>query len=323
MGRLKIEKIYYEGDNYRYESPVFNDGINIIEGSNGTGKSTFSNLISFVLGNYVKEFDKNKSNVHIQIVNDTNNYVLAKVVIDDETFNIKRFFNDNKIFVEHEGEVKDFLIYRPHKDVIIFSDWLLEKLDIEVVEFYQGTARSKLNFSDLFRLVYYDQKTAPEKIYKESRNDRNFISDSEFIRKVIFQMLMGHEFTEYYRLIGDLNKSKKKKSNYKAKKQSFVEIAAEFGFENLNKKSLSELQNELSDNHLRLQRLETYEEELITNQKKQTIDESKMRQLKKKLVDKEMHIEKITDKINRTYREISNIKQLKENAVLEVTQIKK
>lgn len=83
------------------------------------------------------------------------------------------------------------------------------------------------------------------------------------------------------------------------------------------------MQNELSDNHLRLQRLETYEEELITNQKKQTIDESKMRQLKKKLVDKEMHIEKITDKINRTYREISNIKQLKENAVLEVTQIKK
>src|SRR5690625_4696407 len=109
MGRLKITKLIYEGDNYYYESPDFEDGINIIEGENGTGKSTFSNLLNFSLGNYVKEFDSREKKVHKEIVNDTNNYVMVLICIDKEIYKLKRFFNDNRVFVEENGEVYDYL----------------------------------------------------------------------------------------------------------------------------------------------------------------------------------------------------------------------
>ncbi|QJX76989.1 hypothetical protein [Priestia megaterium] len=323
MGRLKIEKIMYEGDNYYFESPKFEEGINIIEGENGSGKSTFSNLINFSLGNYVKEFDKKEIKVHKEIVNDTNNYVVSIIYIDEDRYKLKRFFNDNRIFVEENGEIQDYLIHRPQNDVKIFSDWLLDKLGISVVEFYQGTAKSKLNFADLFRLIYYDQKTVPEKIYKDSRNDRNFISDSEFMRKVIFQMLMGHEFSEYYKLVGELNKKKKEKNDYKIKEEGFLKIASEFGFEDLNNVGLEDLEAKVKQKNLQLQRLEKYEAELLSVTQKPVDSTEKVRQLKKRLIDVELLFESTLNKINRLYKEIKSIENIKENTILEVTQIKK
>ncbi|MFF3025664.1 hypothetical protein ACFVRR_24090 [Gottfriedia sp. NPDC057948] len=323
MGRIKIEKLIYEGDQYYYESPEFKDGINIIEGENGSGKSTLSNLISFSLGNYVKEFDKRESKVHKEIVNDTNNFVLIKISISGEKYKIKRFFESNRIFIEDKENIQDFLIYRPQSDVKVFSDWLLEKLDIPVVEFFQGTSQSKLNFSDLFRLIYYDQRTVPEKIYKDSRNDGNFISDSEFMRKVIFQMLMGHEFSEYYYLIGELNKSKKEKSKLKAREEGFIELANEFGFGKLHEETLDEIKNSIDKKLLQLQRLEINEEELLRSDKKPPENIEKIRQLKKNLVDIELFIEDKLNKINRLFREIKNIKDIRENIILEVIHIKK
>lgn len=323
MGRLKIEKIFYEGDNYYFESPSFDDGINIIEGLNGSGKSTFSNLISFSLGNYVKEFDKKKNKTHTEIVSDTNNYVLALISIDKEQYKIKRFFNDNKIFVEKKEEIQDYLINRPTNETRIFSDWLLETLGIPVVEFYQGTAKSKLNFSDLFRLIYYDQKTSPAKIYKEAKTDGNFISDSEFIRKVIFQILLGHEFSEYYRLIGELNKAKKDKSKYKSKEEGFKEIASEFGFNDLINKSFQDIKDEITKIKLQTHRLEVYEQEILNGYKDQPKSVEKTIQLKNRLIDKETSIENALYKRNRIYKEIQNIKTVMTNTILEVTQIKK
>ncbi|PFL14044.1 hypothetical protein COJ07_28585 [Bacillus cereus] len=323
MGRLKIEKIFYEGDNYYFESPKFKDGINIIEGENGSGKSTLSNLISFSLGNYVKEFDKKESKTHTQVVNDTNNYVIAIISINEEKFILKRFFNDNRIFIEEDGEIQEYLIHRPQSDVIIFSDWLLNKLGISVAEFYQGTAKSKLNFADLFRLIYYDQKTIPEKIYKDSRNDRNFISDSGFMRKVIFQMLMGHEFSEYYQLVGKINKEKRNRNNLKIKKEGFLEIAGEFGFGDLNDESLGELEQKIQQVEIQLHRLKSYEEEISEKKNDSSPIVEEVRQFKKQLMDVELLIEDKLNRIHRLYREIKNIKTLKENTILEVTQIKK
>jgi DNA repair exonuclease SbcCD ATPase subunit len=323
MGRLKIKKIIYEGDNYFFESPDLEDGINIIEGENGSGKSTFSNLISFSLGNYVKEFDPRENKAHKEIINDTNNYVMAFISIDKEDYKLKRFFNDNRIFVEENGEIYDFLIHRPHSDVKIFSDWLLNKLGIPVVEFYQGVAKSKLNFEDLFRLIYYDQKTNPEKIYKDARNDRNFISDSEFMRKVIFQILMGYEFSEYYMLIGEIKKLVKQKNSFQNKEEGFLEIAQEFGFDNLNKVSLDDIQREIKKSTLQLERLEKYEEQLLSVQKTPSQNINKLRRLKKELVEIELEINDLYNNINRLYKEIQSIKTIKEDTILEVTHLKK
>ena len=50
MGRLAVRRVSYIGDDYYFESPHLNDGIVILEGENGHGKSTFMDMIYFALG---------------------------------------------------------------------------------------------------------------------------------------------------------------------------------------------------------------------------------------------------------------------------------
>lgn len=54
MGLLSIRKVEYLGDRYYFESPCLDSKISIIEGPNGTGKSTFFNLIYYGLGGRVE-----------------------------------------------------------------------------------------------------------------------------------------------------------------------------------------------------------------------------------------------------------------------------
>ncbi|HDY9678058.1 TPA: AAA family ATPase, partial [Pseudomonas aeruginosa] len=58
MGSLRIQKVVYEGANYHFESPLFDENLILIEGDNGTGKSTFCNLIYYGLGGRVSEFSR-------------------------------------------------------------------------------------------------------------------------------------------------------------------------------------------------------------------------------------------------------------------------
>jgi len=325
MGYLKVHKLIYRGDNYYYESPELSDGINIIEGENGSGKSTFSNLLSYSLGNYVKEFDYNKKNdkVHKEIVGDTNNYVLTTIYINNRMYTLKRIFRDNKIFISDNDETEVLHINRSATVKYIFSDWLLEKLKIPVIEYYQGSKNFKLNFSDLFRLMYYDQKTEPEKIYKDARISGNFISDSEFIRKVIFQILMGHEFSEYYKKIGELNEKKREKESLSGKAVGFSEIAKEFGYKDLTEVNINHLHDLMHTKKLQSDRLEVYENELLSKRKHSInlIDTGK--RYKNELLNIELDIEKNNHMINRLYREMKNIRILKKSVMLEVTQLQK
>ena len=94
-------------------------------------------------------------------------------------------------------------VYRKQSDesTIVFSDWILSKLDIDVFDIVQGTKNFKLNFTDLLRLIYHDQATEVDKIYKEADNS-NFLSDSLEIRKAIFEVLLGKTYNDYYYTLG-------------------------------------------------------------------------------------------------------------------------
>ena len=56
MGSLTINKVRYDGDLYQFESPEMDSDIVIIEGDNGTGKTTFFKLIYHAFGGSVDEF---------------------------------------------------------------------------------------------------------------------------------------------------------------------------------------------------------------------------------------------------------------------------
>lgn len=210
MGFLSIRKVEYIGDKYHFESPTFEDGVSIIEGPNGTGKSTFFNLIYYGLGGRVDEFDPASTEVHKEVVNDSNNLVRLVIGIDGETFTLSRRLRDNSITaikatqavdgVSEELQAQTFPIFR-REDAVTFSDWLLAKLNIPVVDIFQGGKQFKLNFTDLARLVYHNQSPDPNGIYKPA-DAASFVSDSLEIRRAIFQILVGKTLMELYAAIG-------------------------------------------------------------------------------------------------------------------------
>lgn len=207
MGRLAVRRVVYSGEKYSFESPYLNDGLVIMEGVNGHGKSTFMNLIYYGFGGRVQSFNKNddsERNKHNEICSDKSNYVELLIEIDDKKYELTRYIGDNSIFIVGEDEdVIQTCVYRNRSDesTIIFSDWILSKLNIEVFDIVQGTKNFKLNFTDLLRLIYHDQATEVDKIYKEADNS-NFLSDSLEIRKAIFEVLLGKTYNDYYYTLG-------------------------------------------------------------------------------------------------------------------------
>lgn len=318
MGSLIIKQVEYNGDNYYFKSPEFTTGINIIKGDNGSGKSTFSYFIEFGLGGDIKIFNKNNlGEKYKEIIEDKNNYIELIVLINNQTFILKRFIGKNDVFVKFlNGEVKSFCTERNHCQTEIFSDWLLSQLGIKNFELSLGATDWYFNFNDLFRLLYYDQDTEPRKIYKKPNSD-NFVTDSAVIRKSIFETLMGNSSDEYFLKMNQLNESKLKLKESKILLEEFnrinpnlrltlegIKVELETSKEQFHKLIAS--REEYQKGHIKIddkfQQLEDKKRELIQLQ----LDESESK-IKKK------HIQIEKNKIERFFNdakdEIGNIEK--------------
>lgn len=232
MGRLAVRRVVYSGKNYSFESPYLNDGIVIMEGVNGHGKSTFMNLIYYGLGGRVPAFnksDEDSNSKHNEIYNDENNYVELEIEIDLKRYELTRYIGNNSVFIVGENEeVIETCVFRNQsdEDTMVFSDWILSKLHIEVFDIVQGTKSFKLNFSDLMRLIYHDQSTEVDKIYKEADNS-NFLSDSLEIRKAIFEVLLGRIYNDYYFTLGQYKLKLKEYEKVQAVMDSYDDFLGE------------------------------------------------------------------------------------------------
>ncbi|MBU3101913.1 MULTISPECIES: hypothetical protein [Clostridium] len=256
MGRLAIRRVAYNGQKYYFESPYLNDGIIVLEGENGQGKSTFMNLIYYGLGGKVSGFnkrDKEAENKHNEIYYDVDNYVELEVTINDKNYELTRSIGDSSIYiVDSEKKVIETCVYRnkSNGDTTVFSDWILEVLGVDVFDIVQGTKKFKLNMTDLMRLIYHDQATEVDKIYKIPDNE-NFLSDSLEIRKAIFEVLLGEIYNDYYSVLG---KYKIKLKEYE-KKEAVMDSYNEF---------LAEILNEELGNVAHIKTIINENEEMLT-----------------------------------------------------------
>lgn len=270
MGFLSIKKVEYIGDKYYFQSPTFDDGVSIIEGPNGTGKSTFFNLIYYGLGGRVEEFDPASSEVHAEVVNDSNNLIRIVIGIDSDLFTLSRRLRDNNITVvkatqevdgvETELQADTYPIFR-REDAKTFSDWLLEKLSIPVVDIFQGGKQFKLNFTDLARLVYHNQSPDPHGIYKPA-DAASFVSDSLEIRRAIFQILIGKTLMELYAAIGLQKNAERDFLAAKSVHQEYEDIVNHL----LRASGMNEISNVKALNE-RIEELETQIASLLTSRK--------------------------------------------------------
>ena len=316
MGSLIIEKVKYLGDKYIYESPKLKEGINLIVGDNGSGKSTFTYFIEYCFGNSIKYFEKDDNNnkKYTEIVEDTNNYVELHILIDNKRYELKRFIGKNDIFVKDDDEVSMFPITRNKN--IIFSDWILEKLKISITELNMGTYSWKLNFSDLLRLIIYDQDTESKKIYK-APNVSNFISDSLIIRKTIFEVLLGISSDEYFKKYGELKEITKKKDTALSSLNDFNEKYSGINLDKL------EIQNLLDEYNETLEKV--YKERKLYLSSNTKIDEKAefINSVQEELIQTDLKISEKSLVVNNYKIEFNKISKLYENQTHEITEIKK
>lgn len=205
MGSLKINKIEYQGDNYYYKNDKFKSGLNILVGDNGNGKSTFTYLLVYALGARVEWFNDSTKEPLVEILEDTNNYVELEVTINESVYTFKRGIRENfiSIYSHSEDDVKIYNIRRDgyyyKKEGRTFSDWMLDKLNINLTEITQYESTHKINFEDIMRYVYYDQITDNNIIISEfglDRNDR--YRNSNLMKRSIFELIMSSYFKELY-----------------------------------------------------------------------------------------------------------------------------
>lgn len=275
MASLRINKLNYYGDKYYFESEEFDSNIVLIEADNGTGKTTFNSLIYFCLGGKVKYFDKDSDEPHEQIAYDTENHAELYISINDKNYLLRREISKNEILVAEYIINKKVNFFSPEiitdttqiyninrnansdSENIIFSDWILEKLGIEVVSLWQGSRTFKFNFSDLLRLIYHNQLPDPSGIYKPIDTKTNFLTDSELIRKAIFELLLGNKFSELYT---GISKEKEAEKEYNVAKT----VSEEYGklVDNLNELSgntdilnVDAIKKEIDEKEIRLNRL--------------------------------------------------------------------
>lgn len=224
MGSIEIKSLKYIGDKYYYKNDKFKKGLNILVGDNGNGKSTFTYLIVYALGAKVEWFKNETKEPLVEILEDNNNYVELEIIINDGRYVLKRGIGNNfiSVYSEQEREIKSYSIVRKgyyyDKENITFSDWIFDKLNINLVEITQYTSTHKINFDDVMRYIYYDQITDNNVIISEfgiDRNDR--YKNSNIMKRSIFELIMSSYFKEFYDTyykIKNLNNELQEKKEY-------------------------------------------------------------------------------------------------------------
>lgn len=341
MGYLRILKVIYIGNNYQFESPVFDENLILIEGDNGTGKSTFCNLIYYGLGGRVSEFSRSeKREKHKEITEDKDNRVELIIELSGTLYKFTRFIGDNDISVspfvsycEIESQSIDFLHYSDEPSLVlqlirtgeieyIFSDWILSKLGISVVELYQGYKSFKINFNDLLRLIYHDQQPDPKGVYKKPDTQSTFMNDSELLRKAIFELLIGKAFSDYYETLSKLKALEKEKNIASGLVKEYSRIIEELSG-NAEPKNINFLQSELAEAQGRLEKLHAVRNQFKNNRATNRVADSNITELKNKLTEKQLELSDLNQTLITTLNEKQKLNSVRENTRREIRQIEK
>lgn len=347
MGLMRVNKLVYEGNKYYFESKEFDKNIILIEGDNGTGKSTFCNLIYFALGGEVPIFRRDNDKRHDEITSDSDNYVDLYISINDGSYLLRRYFGDNEItiipykrvvekihsedkktlidekvrFVLSEDETEIYPVNRG-KDAYVFSDWILGKLEISVVELFHGYKTFKINISDLMRLMYHDQQPNPEGIYKKPDTNSTYVSDSELVRKAIFELLVGKAYSDYYDSIVEEKKLSREKSLAKEVVNEYTLLADKMR-NNGEAKNVSFLQKDISEKEQQIDKLHDARQAFKRNRSGSNTINQDIESCKSELIDCELRLSRLKEKLISTLDERYKLNVVRSESASEIRRIEK
>ena len=167
--RLRRLSVFLRGKTVYSEK--FHDGVNIIHGANGSGKSTIADFIFFALGGELKDWKERASHCE---------YVIAEVVTPNATLTLRRdvsemsgrpmqvFFGAYDDAMAAGPAAWNLLPYKRPTSGLSFSQVLFRAIGIpEAV----SVGDSNLTMHQILRLLYGDQMTPIQRIFRQESFD--------------------------------------------------------------------------------------------------------------------------------------------------------
>lgn len=182
-----INRLVITKGKYTVYDEIFHKGVNIIRGTNSSGKSTIMDFLFFSLGGNIVEkqwkvIALKCDNTYIEVNINNQIFVLHRQVSTNskEPMRIYEGSYDNAI----HSSLSDWLSfpYASTSNKESFHDNLLKLLDIPVIKSKES---SYVNINQILRLVYTDQLSSISRIFREE----DF--DSSFKRETIGDLMLG------------------------------------------------------------------------------------------------------------------------------------
>ncbi|WP_317310237.1 hypothetical protein [Clostridium thermobutyricum] len=319
MHNILIKSLEYRGKEYDYKNYKFKNGINIVLGDNKHGKTTFTYLIMYAFGINVEAFTKGEKDIIEEIYNDTDNYVIMKVLINKKDYIFKRKIKENIISIINEIEIKVFPIDRNNglfgKDQKTFSDWLLDVLDIDLIKVENiFSTEHYLNFNDLFRYSYYDQFTSKKQMISDFGVGRNMLKNSPQMKKFIFETLLSYSNRKYYYKLKEVKRLESQirelKSTKNFKSNIYQQITNYLGVD-LRQYNYDEIIEEINNLKIKKSKLLTIPDK--SNEKKEYLIylKKQLSKIQENLIDNRIKEKELN-------RELKNAKNLYKNEKEEI-----
>ena len=226
-------------------SEGFHEGVNIIRGRNGSGKSTIADFIFYALGG-----DYNKWLPEASLCD----YVLIEVNINETIYTFKRKITPNirQSMYIYWGTIDDAMKenikgwneypFQRSTTKESFSQAVFRMLDFPEV---RGDFDSNITLHQIFRLVYVDQISSVDSLLR----DENF--DSSLTRKTIGDLLLGVYDDSLYKDELDLKNSKRKLESTDGQINNIIDLLCDVGQE-LN---LDEIEKQINDSEDQLNKI--------------------------------------------------------------------
>ena len=278
----------------------FHEGVNIIRGTNSSGKSTISNFIFYILGgaynNWTSESLKCKD-------------VTAEILINNAVFTLRREISSSPLtplqifWGDYNSAITDNINWKifPYKqsdNVVSFSNILFNALNFPEVK---GDLDSNITMYQILRLIYIDQLTPPQSLFRFE----NF--DLPLTRKTVSEILLGVYDDSLYTDRLSLRENQKSLDLKEREYNNLLTIINHSGFSpsrNVVNKEFENLKGNLTKNEEKLLELRKTESPRTT-----TKTETSIEKIKSELTRQKTKLNNSLTKINQYDLEIADSKQ--------------
>lgn len=176
----------------------FHDGVNIIRGDNGTGKSTIMEFIFYGIGGSVGNWTKEArscDNVFCEVILNDKVFTFSRDIVDQNKSKMAIFEGNYEAAISNKEKWLVFP-YARNEFKKSFSQIIF---DILGMPYHKTDDYANLTLHQLLRLIYVDQITPPTMIFRQEE-----IFDSESSRVAIGEYLLGLDDLEVHKLRQEL-----------------------------------------------------------------------------------------------------------------------